>query len=93
MRARGTTNRNERGSSYDRARRKQWLLDHYGTGRTCPCSACGRRLSARTLTVDRIIPGVLGGRYTQGNIRPMCAECNSRLGSELRWQRQRERAA
>lgn len=80
---RGTTNQNERGNSYDRARRRAWLLEQFGDGTTCPCASCGVELTAETITVDRIVPGCRGGRYVRGNIRPMCVTCNSSLGSAL----------
>jgi 5-methylcytosine-specific restriction endonuclease McrA len=86
---RGTTNQNERGNSYDRARRRAWLLERFGNGKTCPCAECGTKLTAKTITVDRIVPGIEGGRYVRGNIRPMCAACNSSLGARLATQRKR----
>lgn len=36
------------------------------------------------LTVDRIVPGCRGGKYTRGNIRPACAHCNSETGGATR---------
>jgi hypothetical protein len=80
---RGTTNRNDRGSAEDRRRRKRWLLDTFGDGETAPCYRCAALLTFWTITVDRIIPGVLGGRYVRGNIRPACAPCNSETGGAL----------
>jgi len=35
------------------------------------------------LTVDRIVPGVLGGTYRRNNIRPACGTCNSETGGAL----------
>jgi len=88
--ARGTSNGNVRGNSEDRARRKAWLLDMYASdidqrrGATCRCYRCGELLTFETLTVDRIVPGCLGGRYVRTNIRPSCAPCNSETGGGLR---------
>lgn len=65
-----------RGSNTDRKRRRQWVLDTFGDGTTTACFACGAELTESTLTVDRIIPGALGGRYTRDNIRPACQRCN-----------------
>lgn len=84
MSARGTSNTNDRGSAEQRRARKQWLLDTFGDGTWAPCSHCEVILDWGTLTVDRIIPGCLGGRYVQGNIRPACMTCNSIEGSALR---------
>lgn len=94
---RGTTNRNERGSSYERRARKQWLLDTYGNGITAPCSIrfdgdCLGVVDMVTLTTDRHpVPGVDGGTYAKDNIRPACGPCNSRHGTQLREERKAAR--
>lgn len=84
MSARGTTNTNARGSTIDRRARKQWLLDVFGDGTHAACRFCWATLTVDTLTVDRVIPGALGGRYVRGNIRPSCQRCNSLDGVVLR---------
>jgi hypothetical protein len=73
-----------RGSASDRRARKRWLLATFGDGETCPCFACGVTLTHITLTVDRIVPGALGGRYVRGNIRPACRRCNCSIGATVR---------
>lgn len=83
MTARGTTNRNARGSSYDRAARRAFLLRHYGDGTRCRCYRCGLVLTDATVTADRIVPGCEGGRYTRDNIQPACGPCNSETGGQL----------
>jgi hypothetical protein len=83
MTARGTTNRNARGNTVDRARRRAWLLETYGDGKRCRCHHCMCWLTAETITVDRIVPGCEGGRYTRDNIRPACGPCNSETGGAL----------
>ncbi len=85
-RSRGTTNRNDRGSSYSRAARRRYLLtvyesEHPGYAR---CYRCGSLLSELTITVDRIVPGCQGGTYRRSNIRPACALCNSETGGAVR---------
>jgi hypothetical protein len=95
---RGTTNRNERGSSYERRIRKAWLLDTFGDGTTAPCAIrfdhhCLGEVDMTTITVDRHpVPGIEGGRYGRDNIRPACGPCNSRHGTELREERKAARA-
>jgi len=93
---RGTTNRNARGSSYARAARRRWLVDTFGwrlpdgTGLVC-CYRCHVVLlqdedpeaPGQSVTADRILPGVLGGRYVRDNIRPACGGCNSETGGML----------
>lgn len=80
-RARGTTNRNDRGSTRDRTARKRWLLTEFGDGQTAPCSFCQVGLDFESITVDRYpVPGAEGGRYVRGNIRPACGPCNSTHG-------------
>lgn len=81
---RGTTNRNARGSTYDRRARRVWLLARFGDGTTCPCYRCGLVLDDETLTVDRIVPGIRGGTYRRSNCRPACGHCNSETGATTR---------
>ncbi len=91
MSPRGTSNSNERGNTRDRARRRAWLVKIYESDRgegTCRCYRCGLVLTEPSLTVDRIVPGCEGGRYTRDNIRPACSHCNSETGgsySHPRW--------
>lgn len=77
---RGTTNRNARGSAADRRHRKEWLIAN-GFFR---CHWCLVVLTVDTMTIDRIIPGCQGGRYTRDNIRPACGPCNSSEGGRTR---------
>lgn len=77
---RGTSNTNARGSAADRRRRKEWLIANGFTR----CHYCLIVLTFESMTVDRIIPGCQGGRYTRDNIRPACAACNSSEGGRLR---------
>jgi 5-methylcytosine-specific restriction endonuclease McrA len=83
-------NGNQRGSAAERRARRQWLLDTFGDGVTVMCflelsDHCEMDLTIDTLTVDRIIPGRLGGRYVRGNIQPACRPCNDHQGGKLRW--------
>lgn len=61
-----------------------WLLEWFGDGVWAPCYACAVPLNDDTMEVDRIIPGVLGGNYSRGNIRPACGPCNRRTGNLVR---------
>lgn len=74
-------NGTQRGNNRDRKRRRQWLLRTFGDGIHAPCIWCGKVLDASTLTIDRIVPGKAGGRYTRDNIWPACLRCNSRRGA------------
>jgi 5-methylcytosine-specific restriction endonuclease McrA len=81
-------NGNQRGSAEDRRRRKQWLLDTFGDGVEVMChlevsDQCLMVLTFETLTVDRVVPGCLGGRYTRDNIRPACGPCQDHQGGKL----------
>jgi hypothetical protein len=81
----GRSNRNERGSSYDRRARRAWLVSAVagfgGDGVKVPCWECGRLLTVDEVTPDRIIPGEQGGTYRRANIRgPHCAGCSARQG-------------
>lgn len=82
---RGTSNTNDRGSSYARRARKRWLAQTYGDGKGAPCYRCGKYLPlGPKLEADRIIPGELGGRYIRSNIRPCCGHCNIITGNKVR---------
>jgi hypothetical protein len=88
MTRRGTTNRNARGSSYDRARRRRFLLAKFGDGTTAQCalrtsSRCLGALTFETVTADRIVPGAEGGTYSRDNIQPACGPCQSEQGARL----------
>lgn len=103
---RGTTNGNVRGNNTTRRQRREWLVDTYRADRdvadyatepatftpACRCYRCGILLTVDTVTVDRIKPGVDGGRYGTArqdaregrtNVRPACAACNSETGGPL----------
>lgn len=90
MTTRGTTNGNRRGSSEDRRRRREWLVQTYRADASpfgqpaCRCYRCGTLLTVDTVTVDRIIPGCRGGTYRRNNIRPACGACNSETGGYTR---------
>lgn len=83
---RGTTNRNARGNTRDRAARRSYLIRVYESDAPghCRCYRCGELLNEAQLTVDRIVPGCLGGKYVRENIRPACGTCNSEAGATLR---------
>ena len=51
--------------------------------KACRCYRCGKLLTMELITVDRIIPGCLGGTYRRDNIRPACKTCNESTGGKL----------
>lgn len=87
---RGTSNRNVRGNSADRKARRAFLLEKFGIYKwlfktpICRCYRCKILLTEAQLTIDRIVPGARGGRYTRDNIRPACGTCNSETGGAVR---------
>lgn len=91
VRTRGTSNTNARGGTPARRRRREWLLETFGVATRLEdrkplvrCCDCDELLDETTLTIDRIVPGCLGGSYERGNIRPACMACNIRMGNEAR---------
>lgn len=91
---RGTTNRNRRGSSYARRRRRLWLVEEFGDGELVACFLqlsphCLWVLDADTVSPDRLVLGADGGSYRRGNIQPACGPCQSFqggcLGAARRW--------
>jgi 5-methylcytosine-specific restriction endonuclease McrA len=85
---RGTTNRNARGGSPERRRRRQWLVETFGDGEHVACfrqcsPKCLYVLDVHTVSADRIVPGALGGTYRRENLQPACGPCQSYSGGLL----------
>lgn len=78
--ARGSSNADSRGSSYQRRKRKQAVLDRDGNGEWTLCVTCPTVLDFETLTLDRITPGCDGGTYELANVQPQCERCAARQG-------------
>ncbi len=85
-----TSHANERGSARQRRARKEWLVAEYGwpdpvepsLGLVC-CWLCDGVMILEDVTVDRVVPGIEGGRYVKGNIRPACLADNLERGGRL----------
>ena len=45
------------------------------------CHYCHRKVGAKNLTMDHVIPVARGGRSTRGNVVPCCRECNQAKGA------------
>lgn len=64
--------------------KRRYLLKEYGNGVEVVCAlklVCdGKTLTQATVTLDRIIPGLVGGRYSNANIQPACIDCNYARG-------------
>lgn len=100
LKPRGTSNSAVAGNSESRRLRKVWLLHEFGLDGVAMCAfGCGTLLAYpdpdvelptgwAPITVDRHpVPGVAGGRYVRGNIRPACPPCNATHGGGLRRER------
>lgn len=93
---RGASNTNDRGSAAARRARRRWLEEQHAVCGVLLCALCDVPLptdalaealgipTAERFEVDRIVPGVLGGRYVRGNIRPICRPCNNEAGQRVR---------
>jgi 5-methylcytosine-specific restriction endonuclease McrA len=73
----------KRGNSYDRRRRKEWMLRTFGDGEEVPCTHCSTTLTYETVEADRIVPGA---SYRRENIQPACRECNLSRGDDPTWE-------
>lgn len=79
-----------RGNVTTRRRRKLWMLTPEagfgGDGATVLCSEpdCDAILTIDTVFVDRIVPGIDGGRYVKGNVKPHCCSCSHKQGWKVR---------
>jgi hypothetical protein len=72
---RGTSNRNARGSSYDRARRRAWLIAAYPSDVSpdlCRCYRCGRLLYDPTSTPFSTALHYSAVELTIDRIKPGC---------------------
>ena len=56
-------------------RRTQWWKNLRGRG---VCHYCRKRIPARELTMDHIVPLIRGGSSSRSNVVPCCKDCNSR---------------
>lgn len=96
---RSTSNANERGNNRDRARRKRNLLERDGTGPDgwALCVTCPIVVDFESMTVDRIVPGCLGGKYGPptdlSNCRIQCERCSRKQGGTYGQERKRARRA
>jgi hypothetical protein len=77
-------NGNQRGNTYDRRVRKQWLLTKFGDGEKAPCHECSAMVTITTIVVDRITPYIDGGTYRRNNIRVHCHDCSNKQGPMIR---------
>ncbi|HWR58834.1 MAG TPA: HNH endonuclease [Thermodesulfovibrionales bacterium] len=56
-------------------RKTQWWKRKCSAG---ICNYCGKKINARDLTMDHIVPIIRGGKSTKGNVVPVCKECNDK---------------
>ena len=67
---------------YDRLPRQEVRLNRrnlYARDRN-RCQYCGRQFSTRELTIDHVVPRVMGGGHTWSNLVCACVRCNARKG-------------
>ena len=64
-------------------RQSAWWKRRIGSG---VCHYCERRVEARTLTMDHMVPLIRGSRSIRPNLVPACKDCNSKKQSLLPWE-------
>jgi len=99
---RSTSNGCSRGSSAARAARRAFLVRQFGWPELgiVLCYWCDVPLlqdedpdaPGQAVTVDRIVPGCQGGRYTRDNIRPSCIVCARDQGGAIGAERRKAAA-
>ncbi|OGQ84699.1 MAG: HNH endonuclease [Deltaproteobacteria bacterium RIFCSPLOWO2_12_FULL_60_19] len=47
------------------------------------CHYCGKKVPARALTMDHVVPIIRGGKSAKGNVVPACKECNTKKKHSL----------
>lgn len=95
---RSRSNRNDRGSSYSRRRRREWLVEEYGDGEFVACflqrsPRCLYVLDVTNVSPDRQVLGVDGGSYARHNILPACLPCQCHQGGQVGPARRAARAS
>lgn len=56
-------------------RKSQWWKRKCAQG---VCYFCHRKISAKELTMEHVVPIIRGGGSTKGNVVPACKECNNK---------------
>ena len=55
-------------------KKSQWWKNILGQGL---CHYCGKKYSAKELTMDHVVPVARGGKSTKGNCVAACKKCNA----------------
>jgi len=55
------------------------IVEKYGN----KCLWCGRSGLEVKITIDHVVPLVLGGRHSKDNVQPLCISCNSRKNDKV----------
>jgi hypothetical protein len=58
----------------------QKMMDDFGNGSTAPCIFCGKPVHIDAVSVERMKPGPIGGKYERGNMAPAHLACNTKMG-------------
>ncbi len=56
-------------------RKSQWWKKKCADG---ICFYCKKKVNAKDLTLDHVVPLIRGGKSTKGNVVPACKDCNNR---------------
>lgn len=56
-------------------RKTQWWKRKRAEG---ACYFCGKKVPAKELTMEHVVPIIRGGTTSKGNVVPACKECNSK---------------
>jgi 5-methylcytosine-specific restriction protein A len=67
-------------------RNSSWWQNKIANG--CQCYYCGNDLTAKSATMDHLLPISQGGKSTKNNVVPCCKSCNSQKRdlSFIEWQ-------
>lgn len=63
-------------------RRVRFSRSHVFARDSFMCQYCSRELIEKELTLDHVVPVVLGGRTTWSNIVTCCTKCNQKKGAK-----------
>jgi hypothetical protein len=68
------------GRNMVRAPQLRQLMEDFGDGHKANCIFCGKPVDIDSVSVERMKPGPINGKYERGNMAPSHLACNTKVG-------------